>query len=174
MNYCIITGTNRPDSNSARIAKLYNNMLLTKDIEASLIDLQHLPTDFIFSNSFGNKNLAFEPFQEKILKAQKFIFVLPEYNGSFPGVLKAFIDACQFPDSFSGKKCCLAGLSSGQFGNIRGLEHFTGIANYVKMDVLHVKMYFPKIESCLNAEGNITQEFLLNSMEGQIDAFMTF
>ena len=50
---------------------------------------------------------AFEPIQEIVTKTDKFIFVIPEYNGSFPGVLKVFIDACSFPESFYEKKAAL-------------------------------------------------------------------
>ena len=37
-------------------------------------------------------------------QSEKFVFIVPEYNGSFPGVLKTFIDGLAFPDTFEQKK----------------------------------------------------------------------
>ena len=146
MNYTIVIGTNRPNSKSAIIGGIYEKMLKERGITPCIINLDELPHDFLFSNMYGKKNEDFAAIQENVFETDKFFFIIPEYNGSFPGVLKAFIDGCKFPESFSGKKCCLTGLSEGQFGNVRGLEHFTGIANYIKMDVFHVKLYFMGIE----------------------------
>lgn len=65
-----------------------------------------------------------------IIPSQKFVFVIPEYNGSFPGILKTFIDALsirKYKETFSGKKVLLLGCSTGRAGNIRGLDHFSDI-----------------------------------------------
>ena len=78
-------------------------------------------------------------------EAQKYVFVVPEYNGSFPGVLKAFIDGLDFPTTFAGKKCALIGVSQGWRGGSTGLSHLTDIFHYLKMDVCPFKVYLPNI-----------------------------
>lgn len=174
MNYTVISGTNRPGSNSLILAKYYQSKFKEKGLDAELIDLQSLPNDFIFSNMYGNKNPDFEAIQKVISNTDKFLFVIPEYNGGFPGVLKAFIDACKFPESFAEKKCALTGLSDGKFGNLRGISHFSGIANYIKMDVYHNKMYLPAIGKDINDDGKINDEHHVSLIEKQIEGFINF
>ena len=174
MNYTIIAGTNRPESNSLILAKYYKNKFSEKGIDCNIIDLQDLPADFITSNMYGKRTDEFQKIQDVVSKTDKFLFVIPEYNGSFPGVLKAFIDACTFPESFEGKKCALVGLSAGKFGNLRGLEHFTGVANYVKMDVCHNKMYLPGIGNDINNDGEINTPIHVSLIENQIEGFIGF
>lgn len=124
----IISGTNRLGSNSLKVAKYYQQELKRKGEDWDLLSLEDLPHDLLFTDLYNKRSEAFEPLQEKVFKAQKYIFVIPEYNGSYPGVLKAFIDACAYPASFYHKKAILIGVSSGKYGNIRGVDHFTGFA----------------------------------------------
>ena len=174
MNYTIVVGTHRINSNSEKVANYYQNKLLLKNIDSTIIKLRDLPSDFVFSDTFGKRSNAFNYFQNIVSQTNKFIFIIPEYNGSFPGVLKAFIDACDFPNSFLEKKACLVGLSSGQFGNLRGLEHFTGVANYVKMNVHYNKMYLAGVQKDLEENGEINNPFLIDLIDNQITAFIEF
>lgn len=174
MNYTIISGTNRSGSNSLILSKYYKSVFEDKGIEANLIDLQDLPHDFILSDMYGKRSDEFQKIQNIVTKTDKFLFVIPEYNGSFPGVLKAFIDACSFPESFANKKSALVGLSAGKFGNLRGLSHFSGVANYIKMDVYHNKMYLPAIGDDINDDGKINTPQHVSLIEGQIEGFINF
>ncbi|MFT7298949.1 MAG: chromate reductase [Sphingobacteriales bacterium] len=154
----IISSTHRPDSNSMRIAHYYKIALKKLGKSSEILSLTDLPHDFLFSNMFGGTNPDFGPFQKRISDTKKFIFVIPEYNGSFPGVLKAFIDSCKFPESFKFKKAALVGLSTGRYGNLRGVGHFTGICHYIGMEVMPNKMYFPKVQDELSDDGSFKNE----------------
>lgn len=100
----IIAGTNRHDSKTLLIAKFYQHLLTQRGVEANLISLTDLPDNMIKSDLYGRRSEQFQKIQDLVSATQKFVFVIPEYNGSFPGVLKTFIDGCKFPESFSGKK----------------------------------------------------------------------
>lgn len=174
MNYTIIIGTNRVDSSSSKVAKLYEEKYRGLGIKSSIISLMDLPIDFSTTNMFGRRNLNFDPIQEQVSITDKFIFIIPEYNGSFPGILKLFIDGCEFPSSFANKKCSLVGVSTGQFGNLRGLEHFTGVANYLKMNVYHHKIYLARVHDQIildEIEDNVEYNRLINK---QIEGFINF
>ncbi len=54
---------------------------------------------------------------EILIPTQKFIFIIPEYNGTFPGVLKAMIDNSDIIRYH--KKAILTGVSSGRAGNFK-------------------------------------------------------
>lgn len=174
MNYTIVSGTNRPDSNTLKVSNFYKTKLEEQGVSCRFIDLQDLPSDFTESNMYGNRTDEFQKIQDIVSETQKFLFVIPEYNGSFPGVLKAFIDACKFPESFADKKCGLVGISAGKFGNLRGLEHFSGVANYIKMDVYHNKMYLPGIDNDLNDDGIINTPHHVALIESQVKGFINF
>ena len=141
----IISGTNREGSNTLKLAEYYHRQLSEKGFDSEILSLCELPDDLINSDLYGKRSEAFQSIQERISVSSKFIFVIPEYNGSFPGVLKTFIDACSFPESFFGKKAALVGLSSGKYGNIRGIDHFTGICHYINMHVLPLRIHIPNI-----------------------------
>ena len=164
----IVSSTHRPDSNSKKIAQFYQKELKALGADSQILDLQDLPQNFMFSNMFGEKDNGFKAVQTLVSETQKFVFVIPEYNGSFPGILKSFIDACEFPASFKGKKAALVGLSTGRYGNIRGVGHFTGICHYIGMEVLPNKIYFPKVQLELTDNGSLKNEDTLKFTREQI------
>lgn len=170
----IISGTNRPHSNTLKLATYYQQKLAERGAESHILSLADLPADFISSDMYKGRSPAFQPFQEHITATEKFIFMIPEYNGSFPGILKTFVDACQFPDSFFNKKAALVGLSSGKYGNIRGVDHFTGVCHYVRLQVLPLRIHIPHIFQELDSEGNLYKEDTLRFTNEQIDEFVRF
>lgn len=170
----IISGTNRSDSNTLKVAKYYQGALAKKGLTTNLLSLAELPDDLVVSDLYGKRSAAFARIQEMVTGTTKFIFVIPEYNGSFPGVLKTFIDACTFPDSFYEKKACLVGISSGKYGNIRGIDHFGGVCSYLHLHVLPLRLHIPAIKTELNADGELYREDTLKFTSDQIDKFIAF
>lgn len=170
----IVSATNRPHSNTLKVAQYYQNELLEKGEKSELFSLIDLPETIIKSDMYGQRSEAFQRIQEMVSKTDKFIFIIPEYNGSFPGVLKIFIDACTFPESFFGKKAALVGVSSGKYGNIRGVEHFTGICNYINLNVMPLKIHIPAINKELNADGSLFHEDTIKFCDEQMDRFTKF
>ena len=170
----IIAGTNRPNSNTLKVAKYYQNELAKKGLQTTLLDLQDLPANFIGESLYGKKTEAFDKIQELVTNTSKFLFVIPEYNGSYPGVLKTLIDACAFPESFYDKKACLVGISSGKYGNIRGVEHFNGVCAYLHLHVMPLRLHIPNIKQELNENGDFFMEDTLKFTNQQMDKFVVY
>jgi chromate reductase len=170
----IIAGTNRPASKTLTLASYYHNALDQRGISSEIISLTDLPAEFMVSDLYGKRSEMFKPIQEKISASTKFLFVVPEYNGGFPGVLKTFIDGCTFPDSFYGKKAALTGISSGKYGNIRGIEHFTGICHYIHLHVMPLRLHIPAIDKEFDHHGNLFKEDTLRFVNQQIEQLITF
>ncbi|HBH23952.1 MAG TPA: NADPH-dependent FMN reductase [Cytophagales bacterium] len=171
----IIVGTNRQDSISKQIANQYKRLLAERNEESAIIDLRELPDDFIFSALYHNtgKNAAFNKILDQLNQSEKFVFIVPEYNGSFPGVLKAFIDGMTYPSSFLNKKCALVGLSSGVQGAGLALSHLTDIFNYLGMHVLALKPKLARIEKNME-EGKIKDPLYLELLEDQVRQLISF
>ncbi|MEM9299932.1 MAG: NAD(P)H-dependent oxidoreductase, partial [Bacteroidota bacterium] len=142
---------------------------------AVIIDLKDLPSDFTTSALYENsgKNEKFNEFRELMSEAKKFVFVVPEYNGSFPGVLKAFIDGLKFPDTFTDKKCALVGVSSGVQGAGLALSHLTDIFNYCGTNVLALKPKLAQIDRHLEG-GKITNGLYNTLLKDQARKLVDF
>lgn len=165
--YTIISGTNRDASNTEKVATHYVDMLAAKGIKANYLSLEGL--------NVLARNTAYNKIEEEMLiPAEKFIFVSPEYNGSIPGVLKAMIDISDIRKVWWGKKALLTGVSTGRAGNLRGMEHLTGILNYLKMFVHPNKLPISVVDKLLNGDGEIGDKSTLHAMEQQLDEFIKF
>lgn len=171
----IVSGTNRKNSTTLKIAKLYQNRLQKLDIATDIIDLSQLPQDFIFSALYENsgKHEIFNQFRKQIADANKIIFIVPEYNASYPGVLKGFIDGLSYPDALAGKKAALVGLSAGILGNAWGLNHLTDIFHYLNMEVLSLKVRLATIKAHFT-DGEITNDLYNELITMQLDKFIKF
>lgn len=155
----IIVGTNRERSNSLAIAQLYQLALTSRQVSSQILDLRTLPSDFVFTECFGNRTAQYETLLKTYIEdASKYVFILPEYHGGFPGVVKAFLDSFS-GDLVRGKHAALVGLSAGRAGNLRGLDAFAGVLSYLQVEVLSNR---PK----LSGIDNIFLDGVLDSTEG--------
>jgi NAD(P)H-dependent FMN reductase len=133
----LIFATNRPNSYTNAVGNIYKAILNQHTVLTEVIDLKEVSaqTHLLNEELFGKRTEAFNSLiTEKLQTNTKFIFFIPEYNGSFPGVLKVFLDAIP-PATWINKKALLVGISSGRAGNLRGMEHLTGVLNYLKFFV---------------------------------------
>ena len=171
----IIVGTNKKNSTSRIIAEYYQKLLEQLQEENMILDLAELPADFTGSALYdkAGKNEGFNRFRQVIEKYEKFIFIVPEYNGSFPGVLKAFIDGLKYPESFRHKKCALVGHSAGVQGGGLALSHLTDIFNYLGMHVLALKPKLSRLQQHLK-DGIITDPIYAKLIEDQVQQFLYF
>ena len=170
----IISATNRPNSSTYKLSLYYQKRLAEKGMETTLFSLAELPACIIETDLYGKRSKEFEIIQEMVTATEKFLFIMPEYNGSFPGTLKVFVDACSFPQSFYEKKAALVGLSTGKYGNIRGVDHFTGICNYMHLHVMPLKIHIPTINKEFDEAGNLFMADTLKFTEEQMDKFIKF
>jgi len=115
----IISGTNRKNSMTNKVAKHTLNLAKEAGIDANLIDLAELPTDFIRSEQYSPEALPkwlIELQSNFLIPAAHFVIISPEYNGSIPGYLKLFIDALsvhKIKETFYGKQAALIGVAYG-------------------------------------------------------------
>lgn len=171
----IVSGTNRQQAVSLQVANIYLKEFKALDVDAEIIDLRQLPADYLFAGLYENagKSDITIDFRKKMREGQKFVFVIAEYNGSFPGVLKAFIDGLEFPDSFTNKKCALVGLSAGEQGAVLAMSHLTDILNYCGAHVLAKKPKLASIGAFLK-DGEITNERYIKHIKLQVQQLLDF
>jgi chromate reductase, NAD(P)H dehydrogenase (quinone) len=164
--YLIISGTNRKDSYTLRVADLYQTILKEKNTEAQVLSLVGL--DLL------ERNASVLQLEKKwLLPAEKYIFISPEYNGSIPGVLKCLIDVSDVRKVWKGKKALLTGISTGRAGNLRGMDHLTGIMHYVGTVVHPNKLPISIVDTLFN-EGEMAHQETLRVINQQLDEFIGF
>ncbi|MES2778165.1 MAG: NAD(P)H-dependent oxidoreductase [Bacteroidota bacterium] len=171
----IIATTNRKNSKTYKVAEYYKLLLERMDVESDILSLEHLPEDFAFSALYENagKNNDFNLSKERMDAAEKFVFIVPEYNGSFPGVLKTFIDGLGWPNSVSKKKAALVGISDGSLGGAFALSHLTDVFHYLGCNVLSTMVRIPYMKKNFT-DGEIHDEFIRQLMDEQARMFAEF
>lgn len=163
----IISGTNRKDSMSLRVAKLYYDMLKAKKADAHLVSLEDVN---VYEEGAELKDLE----EKYFIPAEKFVFVMPEYNGSFPGVLKLMIDNSNIKKSWWYKKALLVGVADGRGGNLRGIEHMTNILHYMRMNVHYNKMPLSRINEEVDQDGKLLKPGTLKAIDLQLEEFLNY
>jgi chromate reductase len=171
----IISGTNRDEALSPTVAGAYEELAKDVGLDAEIIDLRHLPHDFIISALYdkAGKHPEFNKLRKKMTEANKFVFIVPEYNGSFPGVLKAFIDGLDYPDTFTNKKAAMVGVSAGLLGSSHAMSHLTDILNYCGTHVLARKPRFTTISRYIE-NGKIVHDSYIDQIKIQIQELINF
>lgn len=167
MRYTIISGTDRAGSNTLRVARQMREMLEAKGVTASLVSLEGIGLDRRSEVLAGLE-------VEVLVPTTHFLIVAPEYNGSFPGCLKTVIDLSDIRRVWWGKKALLTGVSTGRAGNLRGMEHLTGILNYLKVTIHPNRLPISVVDKLMDAGGRIRDEATLAALSAQLDEFLRF
>jgi len=170
----LISGTNRPKSNTRKVARHLEEIYAELKVELHVIDLAQLPLEIFNPSAYLEKPPSFLPFSEAILKSEGLHVVTPEYNGSLPGVLKYFIDMLKFPESFVGKSVCFAGLSAGIWGALRPVEHLQAIFSYRNAHIYPERFFLPGIRDLLGEDGRLKDVELLKRLRNQAEGFVDF
>jgi NAD(P)H-dependent FMN reductase len=170
----LIVGTNRPNSNTRKVATQVEEVYRELRVPLHVIDLAKLPTEIFAPTSYAEKPAAFRRCAEEILNSTGLIVVTPEYNGSMPGVLKYFIDMLKFPESFEGRPVCFVGLGAGMWGALRPVEQLQMIFGYRNALLYPERVFLPKINDLLDAQGRFVRPDLVNRLRAQARGFIQF
>ncbi len=170
----ILAGTNRPQSQTLRVAKIYKGLFDTHKVETQILDLNTLPASIFSPSAYATKPPEFAPFNDAILKSEGVLIVTPEYNGSFPGVLKYFIDMLKFPESFENRPVAFVGVSAGRFGALRSIEQLELILKYRNAHVFNERVMLPGIEKQLDAHDKFTDPLIQELAPRQVKNFIKY
>ncbi len=169
----VISGSNRPGNNSSVVAKTLESMLVDAGEEVFPIDLEALPTELFTPAAYAEKPAAFEPIQEAILKTDGILTIVPEYNGSYPGALKYFIDCLRFPESLVAKPSAFVGVAAGKWGGMRAVEQLEMIFQYRHAHLYGRRVFLANIFGAIT-NGQMTDDEALRRMQELIDGFVPF
>lgn len=170
----LVVGTNRPGSNTAKVAAQVKEIYEGKGAEVHVLDLADLPPEIFSPSSYAEKPAAFAPFSEAILNAGGIVWVTPEYNGGLPGVAKYFIDMLKFPESLVGVPLTTVGVAAGMWGALRPIEQLEALAKYRMALVYPQRVHLMPIAKLLDDEGRLNDPKLVGRIEAQAEGFLKF
>lgn len=153
----IISGTNRAGSRTRQVAGLIQDIYTNLGESTRIIDLCEVPLSYSATQNYGGAHPEdLQGVINQVDSAEGLVVVCPEYNGSYPGALKFFIDHWSFPRSFEHRPVCLVGLG-GRYGGLRPVEHLQQVFNYRNAHVFPNRVFLFNIWDQMKA-GQVSAE----------------
>jgi len=101
-------------------------------------------------------------FKNAIAEADAVLIATPEYNHSFPGVLKNALDWASRPPGKSpldGKPAAIFGASTGAIGTARAQQHLRLVCSYINMLVMNLpEVFVARAQDKIDAGGRLADE----------------
>lgn len=171
----VLSCTNRQHNLTQILAEFYYKSLISSGANAKLLDFRNIPERMMFDNPVFNGN-GVEMQQiadEFIIHSEKIVFIIPEYNGSYPGILKVFIDGMK-PEWFKNKKAAIVGMSTGRAGNLRGMDHLTDILMYLGMHVMNNRLPVSRFHTLLDEKKQIIDAYTVTALNNHAHQLVNF
>src|SRR5262249_41281308 len=159
----VVLGTVRVGRMSLAVANLLAAELNKRNgIETDLIDIAKLPLP---TNDAGEaiKNNAFST---KMERSDALVVVSPEYNHSYPGLLKHVLDSCL--KEYIHKAVGIVGVSAGPFGGARAIQNLLPVMRELGLVTIFWDVNFSNVHKVFSTDG----ELLDQSYIRRIDKFL--
>src|SRR5439155_5723499 len=148
----IIIGTPRQGRLTEPAANfVFGEVSKRSDIETELIDIRKIPIRM----DDASEALKDSQFCSTVERADGLIIVAPEYNHSFPGLLKHVLDTNL--KEYIHKAVGVCGVSAGPFGGARMIQSLVPVLRELGLVTIFWDVYFSRAEKLFDAAtGNIT------------------
>lgn len=170
----VISGTNRPDSNAMLVARVLQGHYQKMGEAVDFLSLGEMPREVFEGSAYAQKPAGMLAIQQRVLDARGLHVVTPEYNGSFPGVLKYFIDMLKFPESFDRKPVAFTGEAGGTWGAIRSVEQLQLIFGYRNAYVFPARVFIAAVHQKFDQQGRLIDAEIDQRLAKQAAGFASF
>jgi chromate reductase, NAD(P)H dehydrogenase (quinone) len=171
----IIVGSLRKESFNRKIAN-YMATILPKDYEAKFIDISGLE---LFNEDIeGNPPASWVKLREEVKSLDGILFFTPEYNRSFPAVLKNAIDVASRPygqNLWAGKPAGIVSVSMGAISGFGANHHLRQVLTFVDVYPLQQpEAYIGNVMELLDEDGNLANEGTKEFLKSYVDAYINW
>lgn len=173
MHIVVVCGTNRDGSLSRLLATEVAESYRVHGASVDLLDMNELPAEALQATAYKEQPENVAALVQRFLKSNGAVFVVPEYNGSYPGVLKLFVDMLPYPEGFDSRPCAFLGLAAGQFKGLRAVEHFQQVAGY-RNAYLYPRRMFIGDSFKQFIDGKLADDELTKRLKEQASGFLEF
>lgn len=157
----IFTGSSRRKSYSGQVAKLAAQRLET-EFEVRYIAIDQLP---LFNQDYDDLNETppeWIAFREQTAKLDGFLFVTPEYNRSYPPLLKNALDIASRPygeNLWGGKPGVIISVSPGRLGGFGANHHLRQVMMFLDIRIMsQPEIYIGNVDRMLTEDGSAVNE----------------
>jgi len=171
----VIVGSLRKDSYNQKLA------LALAHLAPSDFTFEHLRIDDLplyNQDDDGNQAPAVKRLKTEIAAAQGLLFVTPEYNRSFPGLLKNAIDHASRPygqSAWAGKPAAVVGISVGATGTALAQQHLRNVLAYLDVPTMGAPEIFLQFKDDLfDDRGHIGNEGTKKFLQGWMDKYVAW
>ena len=179
----VFAASTRTGSLNRKLAVAAAEELSRRGLDVTLADLKDYPMplyDGDLEAGSGMPEKARE-FRKLIAEHDVLAIASPEYNGSFPALLKNVVDWTSRPvepgdrpaQAYRGKTAVLLSTSPGPGGGRRGLRHVRELLEMIGVNVLPVDVAVPKGFSAFDEEGRLARPEDIAAVAAVGDAFAT-
>lgn len=149
----VILGTTREGRMSELVAKfVYEQVQKWNGVETELIDIRQLK----FPTNDAGESIKDAEFSATCERADGFIIVVPEYNHSFPGLLKHVLDTNL--KEYIHKAVGICGVSAGLFGGARVIQSLLPVMRELGLVITFYDLNFGDVNNLFSDSGKLLQE----------------
>ncbi len=148
----VILGTSRQGRRSEHAARfVFDEVGNRSDVTTELIDIREIR----LSNDDAGEAIKDAQFSATVSRSDGLILVVPEYNHSFPGLLKHVLDTNL--DEYIHKAAGVCGVSAGPFGGARMIQSLLPVLRELGLVTIFSDVYFGSAGKLFDpATGKIT------------------
>ena len=153
LNIPVILGTSRKGRASVHAARLLADLLNRRaGVSSDVIDIASLPLP-VDDAGEAIKNATFSA---AISAADGLVIVAPEYNHSFPGLLKHTLDSCL--NEYIHKAVGLVGVSAGPFAGIRVVQSLLPVMRELGLVTTFWDINIGQVAKVFSEDGRLLDE----------------
>ncbi len=153
LNVPVILGTTRRGRLSAHVARFVAFELSKRPgVVTELIDIKDVPLPV----DGAGAEIKDPQFSQKMDASDGLVIVAPEYNHSFPGLLKHVLDTCL--EEYIHKAAGIVGVSAGPFGGTRVVQSLLPVLREVGLMTTFTDLNFSNVGKAFDEEGKILDE----------------
>ncbi|MEO8045337.1 MAG: NAD(P)H-dependent oxidoreductase [Spartobacteria bacterium] len=148
----VVLGTSRQGRASENVARyVFEQASQRTDMTTELIDIRTIR----LSIDDAGEAIKDAQFAATVTRADGLIFVVPEYNHSFPGLLKHVLDTNL--DEYIHKAAGVCGVSAGPFGGARMIQSLVPVLRELGLVTIFTDTYFGSVGKLFDSSGQITE-----------------
>ena len=149
----VILGTARQGRRSEHAARfVLSETQKRAEVETELIDVRALPLRL----DDAGEQIKIPAFSEQVKRADAIIIVVPEYNHSYPGLLKHALDTNL--EEYIHKAVGICGVSAGPFGGSRVIESLLPVLRELGLVTIFTDVNFSTVGSVFADDGTLLDE----------------
>lgn len=171
----ILVGSLRKDSVSKKIAA-YVAGLFPAGYEAEFVEIGNLA---LYNQDFDDENnppAEYTTFRNKMKEIDAVLFVTPEYNRTFPAVIKNALDVGSRPwgeSVWDGKPAAIISQSPGNIGGFGANHHLRQPLVFLNMPILQQpEVYLSDSYNLLDENGKVKDQSTAEFLQTFVNAFV--